>query len=239
MNFNFNFRAQENTDLSSSYDSLFKLSLKELAGKKNNYKHVQSKVRQYIHGDSISRSNSTLNSNANDYFGKSFVLSPGRKSLSMSNIVQEDAKFISGLCSSKFSSKFSSKSELKSFLSAKNLDDVHINIKNCSRSVTQSRESLYKNDQVSRLLDDLSDPEIEVNNEEVECEVEDLLQLAMDERKGKLEAIKVLAELKENYDDLQKKFAAAEITIDKLRYFLGWKFRMFDNTWQDHIFGCV
>ena len=40
----------------------------------------------------------------------------------------------------------------------------------------------------------------------------------MDERKGKLEAIKVLAELKQNYDHLQKKFAAAETTIDKLRF---------------------
>merc|ERR1712223_2097665 len=78
-------------------------------------------------------------------------------------------------------------------------------------------------DQVSRLLDDLSDQENvaaqePINNEEVVCEVEDLLQLAMDERKGKLEAIKVLAELKQNYDHLQKKFAAAETTIDKLRF---------------------
>ena len=49
-------------------------------------------------------------------------------------------------------------------------------------------------------MDDLSDPENIanddgknpiINQEEVVCEVEDLLQLAMDERKGKLEAIKV------------------------------------------------
>ena len=58
------------------------------------------------------------------------------------------------------------------------------------------------------------------NEKEVVCEVEDLLQLAMDERKGKLEAIKVLAELKQNYDNLQKKYAAAETTIDKLRWVL-------------------
>ena len=74
-------------------------------------------------------------------------------------------------------------------------------------------------------MDDLSDPENSVdgqdiidNEKEVVCEVEDLLQLAMDEHKGKLEAIKVLAELKQNYDNLQKKFAAAETTIDKLRW---------------------
>lgn len=36
---------------SSSCDSLYQVSLKELAGKKADYSHVQSKVRQYIYGD--------------------------------------------------------------------------------------------------------------------------------------------------------------------------------------------
>ena len=35
---------------SSSCDSLYQVSLKELAGKKADYSHVQSKVRQYIYG---------------------------------------------------------------------------------------------------------------------------------------------------------------------------------------------
>ena len=137
----------------------------------------------------------------------------------MSNIVQEENANL--FLNSRRTSNCS-KSELKSFLSAKNLNDLHVYVKNAnSRSVTQSRESLcYKNDQVSRLLDDLSDQEVQnevVENDEVVFEVEDILQLAMDERKGKQEAYKVLAELQENYDDLQKKFAAAETTIDRLR----------------------
>ena len=40
----------------------------------------------------------------------------------------------------------------------------------------------------------------------------------MNERQSKMEAKQVLAQLQSNYDELQKKFAAAEITIDKLRY---------------------
>ena len=140
----------------------------------------------------------------------------------MSNIVQDDLYYPSR--------RNSCKSELKSFLSAKNLSDLHVSVKNSVAFGTltsgqqQNPKQFYKNDQVSRLLDDLSDPDNanegqdNIENEEVVCEVEDLLQLAMDERKGKLEAIKVLAELKENYDHLQKKFAAAETTIDKLRY---------------------
>ena len=153
-----------------------------------------------------------------DVYGKSFVLSPGRKSLSMSNIVQDDSNsFLS-------SRRSSVRSELKSFLSAKHLDDVHVSVKSRS-TMTQSRENLYKNEQVSRLLDDLSSaedeqiayPNDEPEEHEVHCEVEDLLKLAMDERKGKIEAINVLAELKDNYDKLQKKYAAAETTIDKLR----------------------
>ena len=36
---------------SDSCDSLYQVSLKELAGKKADYSHVQSKVRQYIYGD--------------------------------------------------------------------------------------------------------------------------------------------------------------------------------------------
>lgn len=199
------FRPQLDHDKSSSHDSLHNISLKELAGKKADYSHVQSKVRQYIYG-SNSRPGSRQRE---DIYGKSFALSPGRKSLSMSNIVLEQKTD---------SRRSSTNSELKSFLSAKHLNDLCVSVK--SNKLNQSRESLFRNDQVSKLLDDLSDEEIqEVQvDDNVVCEVEDLLQLAMDERKGKLEAIKVLAELKENYDKLQQKYAAAENTIDKLRF---------------------
>ena len=48
-------------------------------------------------------------------------------------------------------------------------------------------------------------------------EVEDLLQMAIEERRGKIEAKTCLAELQMKHDELQKKYAAAEITIDNMR----------------------
>ena len=59
-----------------------------------------------------------------------------------------------------------------------------------------------------------------VNEEpqDVVFEVEDLLSLAIEERRGKQEAKHVLSQLQENYDQLQRKYAQAEIIIDKYRY---------------------
>ena len=139
----------------------------------------------------------------------------------MSNIVQDDKHWLQ-------SRRSSVKSELKSFLSAKHLDDLHISVKNTS---SKSRESvlLYDHDKVSRLLEDVSDHdeagnvESDRDNEappEVVVEVEDLLHMAMEERRGKLEAKTCLAELQMKHDELQKKYAAAEITIDNMRYAL-------------------
>ena len=79
--------SQDDPDRSSSYDSLYNISLKDLAGRKADYSHVQSKVRQYIHsgnGSSQSRPSSkqqNYGKRVEDNYGKSFVLSPGRKSL--------------------------------------------------------------------------------------------------------------------------------------------------------------
>ena len=67
----------------------------------------------------------------------------------------------------------SCKSELKSFLSAKNLSDLHVSVKNSATFEAlippanpnpQNPKHFYKNDQVSRLLDDLSDPENSVDH---------------------------------------------------------------------------
>ena len=74
--------------------------------------------------------------------------------------------------------------------------------------------------QISRLLDNMTDEELDdqfESEEDLEVGVEDLLHLAIEERKGKQEAKKVLMELQANYDELQKKFADAENTIDRLR----------------------
>ena len=143
----------------------------------------------------------------------------------MSNIVQDDKHWL-------YSRRSSVKSELKSFLSAKNLDDLHISVKN----TTKSRESLllYDQDRISRLLEDVSDHEEAGNTaedatpSEVVVEVEDLLHMAMEERRGKLEAKTCLAELQMKHDELQKKYAAAEITIDNMRYIL--HFLILSNT---------
>ena len=81
-------------------------------------------------------------------------MSPGCKSHSMSNLVQGDVCFPSR--------RNSCKTELKTFFSAKSLNDLHISVKNSANFHHQqdyNHENPYKNDQVSRLLDDLGDQE--------------------------------------------------------------------------------
>ena len=165
-----------------------------------------------------------------DIYGKSFVLSPGRKSLSMSNIVQEH-QGSSWMHSRRRSSL---KSELKSFLSAKNLTDMQISLHatttNKSAIQSHSRDSLcYNPDKIDKLLDDISDGDDQNyqpdnSSSKVMVEVEDLLQMAIEERRGKIEAKTCLAELQMKHDELQKKYAAAEITIDNMRYILSHHF---------------
>jgi hypothetical protein len=211
------------TARSSSCDSIHRLKLDVLAGKKANYSHVQSKVKQYILGDRPNYLKRPIRNNAHghdssyDLYGKSFLLSPGRKSLSMSNIAHD------------FSATSRRSSSIKSYLSAKNLDDLQVTLQSRRQStISKSRDSLITNDRISRLLDDVSDEYYDEDDQDVQVlddqdqaqamfDVEDILQLAMDERKGKQEAKQVLAQLQTNYDNLQKKYAAAETTIDKLR----------------------
>ena len=120
---------EDPADRNSSHDSLYEnfSSNKDLAGKKADYSHVQSKVRQYIHsgnGSSQSRPSSKQQNYKNVDYGKSFVLSAGRKSFSMSNILVDD------LDNYPPQRRNSCKSKLKSFLSAKNLNDLHVSVKN-------------------------------------------------------------------------------------------------------------
>ena len=85
---------------------------------------------------------------------------------------------------------------------------------------------------ISRLLDRLSDDDAddgrsshsnldlgdsEEDEDDVTFEVEDVLVLAMEERRGKKEAERVLSHLQQNYDELQRKYAEAENLIDKYR----------------------
>ena len=57
-----------------------------------------------------------------------------------------------------------------------------------------------------------------LQGEDLSLGVEDVLMMAWTERREKQEAKKVLSQLQENYDVLQRKFADAENRIDKLRY---------------------
>ena len=128
---------------SSSCDSLYQISLKDLAGKKADYSHIQSKVRQYIYSGNNSIS-SQKSQDGDDLYGKSFVLSPGRKSLSMSNLVQDlDSK------------NTSRRASIKSFLSSKNLDDLQVQVRSRASTFSKSRDSALtatNYDKVSRLL---------------------------------------------------------------------------------------
>ena len=127
---------------SSSCDSLYQISLKDLAGKKADYSHIQSKVRQYIYSGNNSISQKSQDDD--DLYGKSFVLSPGRKSLSMSNLVQDlDSK------------NTSRRASIKSFLSSKNLDDLQVQVRSRASTFSKSRDSVLtatNYDKVSRLL---------------------------------------------------------------------------------------
>lgn len=217
---------------SSSCDSLSRLARQELAGHKADYSHVQSKVKAYIEGVNHIRRPSRKH---DDPYGKSFVLSPGRKSLSMSNIYADDNNQNSSQLSSNCSSNLS---RMKAFLSAKNLDDVQVTVRQ-QRSMSKSQDSLLSGvesavdmSKISRLLNNLSDDDNDNHctspsfggttgdgqENGLVFGVGDLLQLAMVERKGKQEAKQVLAQLQANYDNLQQRYAEAETTIDKLRF---------------------
>ena len=68
-----------------------------------------------------------------DYGSKSFVLSPGRKSLSMSNLVMEEGG-LGGPDSSFGGEEVLTKSKMKAFLSSRHLDDLQISIRCRSKS---------------------------------------------------------------------------------------------------------
>ena len=92
--------------------------------------------------------------------GKSFVLSPGRKSLSMSNLVRgADSDLMSSASGCGDPSGPLTKSKMKAFLSSRNLDELQISIRS-SRS--KSRTSVKSASNLSRLLDRVTDDEDEL-----------------------------------------------------------------------------
>ena len=63
------------------------------------------------------------------------------------------------------------------------------------------------------LIKEKDDTEVTIDD----VEVEDILQFALEEKRGKQEAVQVLSQLQANYDDVQRKLAEAENKIDKYR----------------------
>ncbi|XP_040583043.1 uncharacterized protein [Lepeophtheirus salmonis] len=118
-------------------------------------------------------------------------------------------------------------SNLKSFLSYANLDEMTITVNkyNAKSADNLNSKSKFDTSRISRLLDNISDEEAmeevidsAAEDDEIVIDVENILSLALNERRDKQEAKKVLSQLQTNYDRLQRKYAEAENTIDKLRF---------------------
>jgi len=229
--------------------------------KNNKYAHIESKVKQYIKDIKTENVHRALKDEEVDYGSKSFVLSPGRKCLSMSNLVHEGGVECSvGGNGAGNEPAVLTKSKMKAFLSSRHLDDLQISIK----SRCKSRGSVKSASNLTRLLDRLTDDEdggddhdlvayddnvdpdstdvcifpVSEEQEDVVFEVEDLLSLAIEERRGKQEAKHVLSQLQENYDNLQRKYAQAEIIIDKYRFGNSTETLMIESTPVANITNC-
>eukprot|EP00096_Caligus_rogercresseyi_P006917 TRINITY_DN2397_c0_g1_i1.p1 TRINITY_DN2397_c0_g1~~TRINITY_DN2397_c0_g1_i1.p1 ORF type:complete len:1159 (-),score=499.33 TRINITY_DN2397_c0_g1_i1:548-4024(-) len=213
---NFSRLPGSNLNKGKSYSS-GNLSLKSNS---HDYSHVQSKVKAYI--KSIKDLPSTKKPPGED-FSSSSALSAGKKSLSMSNLSRVYSKDLP-LSSHQGGSNSIAASNLKSFLSYANLEDLTVTFNKSSAAARSadnlSSKSKFDSSRISRLLDNISDEEAmeEVIDSAAEVDVEDILTLAYNERRDKQEAKKVLSQLQTNYDMLQRKYAEAENTIDKLRF---------------------
>uniref|UniRef100_A0A0K2UJ73 Uncharacterized protein n=1 Tax=Lepeophtheirus salmonis TaxID=72036 RepID=A0A0K2UJ73_LEPSM len=211
---NFSRSASSNLNKNKSYSS-GNISVK------SDYSHVQSKVKAYI------KSIKDLPKKPDDF--SSFQA--GKKSLSMSNLSSSryfpSTSGVGGQYPLNSSSSNIAASNLKSFLSYANLDEMTITVNkyNAKSADNLNSKSKFDTSRISRLLDNISDEEAmeevidsAAEDDEIVIDVENILSLALNERRDKQEAKKVLSQLQTNYDRLQRKYAEAENTIDKLRF---------------------
>ncbi|CAB4055635.1 AKNA [Lepeophtheirus salmonis] len=211
---NFSRSASSNLNKNKSYSS-GNISVK------SDYSHVQSKVKAYI------KSIKDLPKKPDDF--SSFQT--GKKSLSMSNLSSSryfpSTSGVGGQYPLNSSSSNIAASNLKSFLSYANLDEMTITVNkyNAKSADNLNSKSKFDTSRISRLLDNISDEEAmeevidsAAEDDEIVIDVENILSLALNERRDKQEAKKVLSQLQTNYDRLQRKYAEAENTIDKLRF---------------------
>ena len=215
------------SDLNKTKDSVQEVLMrdsKESSGQTVDYSRVESKVKRYILNAKRQQKEAKVRE-------QSFLLSPGRKSLSMSNLVMDASSTDSS------GSKAANAGKMKAFLSSRNLDDLQVCIRPKSRAESALSCQSVDKSRLSRLLDNLTDEDddglaaydnsdeedvciypVNETQDDVVIEVEDLLKLAIDERRGKQEAKHVLSQLQENYDNLQRRYAEAENIIDKYRF---------------------
>jgi hypothetical protein len=188
-------------------------------GGRREYSHVKSKVREYI--AEVKRLPSSKAAH------RSFQLSPSRKSFSMSNLAAEGEGEVSSIDRrTSHGGQQSNLSRMKAFISTSHLEDLRITLRkenghDTSAAADASAVS-FDRTRLARLLDNLSDDDPDgggndAGDEDLSLGVEEVLMMAWEERKEKQEAKKVLSQMQENYDVLQKKFADAENRIDKLR----------------------
>ena len=112
-------------------------------------------------------------------------------------------------------------------LCTKRQNDLYCNLQNDeydgdeTAGAADTSAASFDRARLARLLDDLSDENEEQQGDEqgedLSLGVEEVLLMAWTERREKQEAKKVLSQLQQNYDVLQRKFADAENRIDKLR----------------------
>eukprot|EP00094_Tigriopus_californicus_P011557 TCALIF_11162-PA protein Name:"Protein of unknown function" AED:0.30 eAED:0.30 QI:205/0.5/0.6/1/0.75/0.8/5/30/873 len=198
---------EEPSSILSSVQSRSEGSLDQI-GNNHRFSHVQSKVKQYI--EDVKNLPKTKRDE--------HPLSPARKSLSLSNLNQTN-------------DSLRTKSQLqrmKAFISTSNLDDLQVVLKRNQEGPQGQGGDLmlpkFDKSRLDRLLDDLSDDSETIGGSEdgmdpeITLDVEEILRLALMERREKRETEHVLSQLQANYDSLQRKYAQAENKIDKLRF---------------------
>ena len=197
---------------------------------KKEFRNVKSKVRAYIEEiknlPSKRRDRELLQSATKDS-----PLTPGRRAVSLSNLVSDSRDL------DLTRSPGGNLAAMRGFISSSNLSEscgkINLSRREAKR-LSQSQDSLARFDRsrLAKLLDTFSDnlfDDLDLNDEsevdagevtdeaDVTFDPEDILFLAIEERREKKEAEMVLSQLQENYDNLQRKYAEAENKIDKLR----------------------
>jgi len=179
------------------------------------YRNVTSKVKAYI--DEVKR----LPSKSPTAVATAMAVPPeDRKSKSLSN-----------LAANHHYADDKSLARMKAFISSTYLDETTVTLEKDGDGGLRLAgggdllAERFDRSRISRLLEHLSDedaaslsPRGGEADQQLTVDAGHLLALAMEERRSKREAERVLGQLQQNYDRLQRKYAEAENRIDRLRF---------------------